>query len=212
MLTLDHLTVIAPTLAEGVAHVRDCLDLDVPFGQRHGYMGTHNHLLQLGNMTYLEIVALDPDGMHPARARWFGLDNQKQVWRDWDAGCRLRGWVARTDRIDAVLRGREAIFGRKVALPMDAPAFDFAIPGDGSLPWGGAVPSIIDRRGKPRSMATIADLGARLHGFSLEHPEAEAIAALLLELGAERAPLARHGPELRYRAQIETPAGLKELS
>ncbi|MCR4523317.1 MULTISPECIES: VOC family protein [Bosea] len=212
MLTLDHLTVIAPTLAEGVAHVRDCLDLDVPFGQRHGYMGTHNHLLQLGDTVYLEIVAVDPDGTNPGRARWFGLDDRKQVRREWDAGRRLCGWVARTDRIDAVLKGREAIFGRKVGLPMDAPAFDFAIPDDGSLPWGGAAPSIIDRRGKPRSMATIADLGAWLRGFSLEHPEADAIAALLLELGTERGPVVSHGPELRYRAQIETPGGLKELS
>ena len=31
MLKLDHLTVIAPSLAEGVEHVRNCLDLDVPF-------------------------------------------------------------------------------------------------------------------------------------------------------------------------------------
>ncbi|MGX1742928.1 VOC family protein [Bosea sp. NPDC055353] len=212
MLTLDHLTVIAPTLAEGVAHVRDCLDLDVPFGQRHGYMVTHNHLLQLGDMAYLEIVSLDPDGVKPGRARWFGLDDQKQVRRDWDAGRRLRGWVARTDGIDDVLKGREAIFGRKIGLPTDASAFDFAIPDDGSLPWGGAAPSIIDRRGKPRSMATIADLGARLRGFSLEHPEAEAIAALLQELRTERGPVVSHGPELRYRAQIETPAGPRELS
>ncbi len=212
MLILDHLTVIAPTLAEGVAHVRGCLDLDVPFGQRHGYMGTHNHLLQLGGTTYLEIVALDPDGVHPGRARWFGLDDKKQLRRDWDAGRRLRGWVARADRIDDVLNGREAIFGRRVGLPMDAPAFDFAIPDDGSLPWGGAAPSIIDRRGKARSMATIADLGARLRGFSLEHPEAQAIAVLLLELGTERGPVVSHAPELRYRARIETPGGLKDLS
>ncbi len=212
MLTLDHLTVIAPTLAEGVAHVRDCLDIDVPFGQRHGYMGTYNHLLQLGDATYLEIVALDPDGAPPGRARWFGLDDQKQVRRDWDAGRRLRGWVARTDRIDDILAGREAIFGRKVGLPMDAPVFDFAIPDDGLLPWGGAVPSIIDRRGKARSMATIADLGALLRGFSFEHPEAEAIASLLRELGTERAPLVTQGAGLRYRAQIETRAGLRELS
>jgi hypothetical protein len=212
MLTLDHLTVIAPTLAEGVAHARDCLDLDVPFGQRHAGMGSWNHLLQLGDTVYLEIVALDPEGMPRGRARWFGLDDQKQVRRDWDAGRRLRSWVARTDRIDVILEGREAIFGRKVALPMDNPAFDFAVPDDGSLPWGGAAPSVIDRRGKPRSMASIADLGARLRGFSLEHPEAEAIAALLRELGAERAPLISHAHELRYRAQIETPAGLRELS
>ena len=212
MLTLDHLTVIAPTLAEGVAHVRECLDLDVPFGQQHGYMGTHNHLLQLGDMTYLEIVALDPEGTPPGRTRWFGLDDRKQVRRDWDAGRRLRGWVARTYGIDDVLKGREAIFGRKTGLPMDAPVFDFAIPDDGSLPWGGAAPSIIDRRGKARSMATIADLGARLRGFSLEHPEAEAIAALLLELGTERGPVVSHGRELSYRARIETPGGLRELS
>jgi hypothetical protein len=212
MLTLDHLTVIAPTLAEGVAHVRDCLDLEVPFGQRHGYMGTWNHLLQLGGMVYLEIVALDPDGVHPGRACWFGLDDQKQVRRDWDAGRRLRGWVARTDVIDDVLKGREAIFGRKVGLPTDDPVFDFAIPDDGSLPWGGAAPSIIDRRGKPRSMATIADLGARLRGFSLEHPEAGKVSALLHELAVERPPGVTYGAELRYRAQIDTPGGLRELS
>ncbi len=86
MLKLDHLTVIAPTLTEGIAHIRSCIDLDVPFGQRHGYMGTHNHLLQLGEQVYLEIVALDPDGERPPRARWFGLDDQK--CRQGRLGCR----------------------------------------------------------------------------------------------------------------------------
>jgi hypothetical protein len=73
MLKLDHISVIAPSLAEGVSHVRACLDLDVPFGQRHAYMGTYNHLLQLGDTVYLEIVALDPEADGPGRARWFGL-------------------------------------------------------------------------------------------------------------------------------------------
>lgn len=212
MLKLDHLTVIAPTLAEGVAHIRACLDLDVPFGQRHAYMATYNHLLQLGDMIYLEIVALDPDADRPGRTRWFGLDDQRKVRREWDAGQRLRGWVARTDDIDVVLEGREAIFGKKVALPMGDPSFDFAIPDDGSLPLGGAAPSIIDRRGKPRSMTTIADLGARLRTFSLEHPDADAISVLLQELGVDRPPAIKQGTDLRYRAQIETPTGSKELS
>ncbi|TXL69832.1 VOC family protein [Vineibacter terrae] len=207
MLKLDHLSVIAPTLIEGVAHVRSCLDIDVPFGQRHDYMGTHNHLLQLGASVYMEIVALDPEGTPPDRARWFGLDDQKAVKADWDAGRRLRGWVARTDVIDAVLAGRQDIFGRKVSLP----SFEFAIPDDGALPLGGAAPSVIDRRGKPRSMATIADLGARLRSFTLEHPDPAAIAALYRDLGIERAPAVVPGSSLRYRAQIETPAGMKEL-
>ncbi|KFC72727.1 hypothetical protein FG93_02178 [Bosea sp. LC85] len=212
MLKLDHLSVIAPTLDEGVSHVRSCLDLDVPFGQRHGFMGTHNHLLQLGGTVYLEIVALDPDAEGPGRARWFGLDDSSAVKADWDAGRRLRGWVARTDTIDLVLRGREGIFGRKVSLPWSDPSFDFAIPDDGALPFDGAAPSIIDRRGKPRAMAAIADLGARLRAFTLQHRDAAALSALYRELGIDRPPVIVPGDDLRYRALIETPAGVKELS
>ncbi|SEG52170.1 VOC family protein [Bosea lathyri] len=211
MLKLDHLTVIAPTLAEGRDHVRACLDIDVPFGQRHAYMGTYNHLLQLGGSVYLEIVALDPDAGHPGRARWFGLDDQKRVRREWDAGCRLRGWVAGTDDMDGLLKDRENVFGRKVSLPINDPSFHFAIPDDGSLPFGGAAPSIIDRRGTPRSMAAIADRGARLREFSLEHPDAALIVALLQDLVIDRPPIVIWGAELRYRAQIETPGGLREL-
>ena len=211
-LHLDHLTVIAPSLAEGVAHVRACLDLDVPFGQRHGYMGTHNHLLQLGGAVYLEIVALDPEGRAPGRPRWFGLDDQAAVKRAWDEGRRLRGWVARTHDIDAVLARGENIFGRKVALPFDDPTFDFAIPDDGSLPGDGAYPSIIDRRGKARSMATMADLGARLQAITLEGPDPATIQRLYGAFAIDTPPMVRPGPTLRYRASIETPAGLRELT
>jgi len=131
---------------------------------------------------------------------------------DWEEGRRLRGWVARTDAIDAVIAGREGIFGEKVPLPAVNSSFDFAIPVDGSLPLDGAAPSIIDRRGKPRSMATMADLGARLRFFSLEHPDPDAIAVLYRELDIHRAPAVVRGRKLRYRAQIETTTGLRELT
>jgi hypothetical protein len=212
MLKLDHITVIAPSLAEGVLHVRNCLDLDVPFGQRHAYMGTYNHLLQLGDTVYLEIVALDPEANAPSRPRWFGLDDQNKVRSDWDEDRRLRGWVARTDMIDAIIAGRGDIFGAKVPLPAVNSSFDFTIPNDGSLPLDGAAPSIIDRRGKPRSMATIADLGARLRSFTVEHPDPAALEVLYRTLTVDRPPEIRRGPKLRYRAQIETPAGLRELT
>jgi hypothetical protein len=212
MLKLDHITVIAPTLIEGVSHVQDCLDLDVPFGTRHDYMGTHNHRLQLGNNVYLEIVARDPQGITPSRACWFGLDNQEKVRSDWNDGRRLRGWVANTDAIDSVLLAHRAIFGDKVPLPAVNPAFDFAIPTDGSLPLDGAAPSIIDHRGDPTSMATIPDLGARLHSLTLEHPNSAAIKALYRELSIDHPPVIVQGSEVRYRALIETPTGLKELT
>lgn len=212
MLKLDHLTVIAPTLAEGVSHVKSCLGLDVPFGARHDYMGSHNHRLQLGNSVYLEIVALDPEGIEPNRARWFGLDNQEQVRADWDAGRRLRGWVANTDAMDDVVSTHGEAFGEKVSLPTVDPTFAFTIPKDGSLPLDGVAPSMIDHRGDTSYIANIPDLGARLHSLILEHPDPAGIAVFYRELAIENPPEIVQGQEVRYRALIETPTGLKELT
>lgn len=74
------------------------------------------------------------------------------------------------------------------------------------------MPSLIDRRGKARSMATIADLGARLLSFALEHPQASAVTALYRELAIDRPPEIVSGSALRYRAKIETASGIRELT
>lgn len=211
MLQLDHLTVIAPTLAEGVAHARACLDIDVPFGRQHPYMGTHNHLLRLGETTYLEIVALDPAAPHPGRPRWFGLDDQTALRKAWDDGLRLRGWVARCDDIDALLPQHESVLGQKVRLQAGEAHFFFAIPEDGSLPGDGVAPSVIDRIGRPPPVAAMADRGARLREVILEHPRPEQVTALYQQLGVETPITLRPGPRPRYRARIDTPGGVKDL-
>ena len=65
---LDRLTVIAPSLEEGVEHVRAGLDLDIPYGGTHPETGTHNHVLRLGEEAYLEVIAVDPDCAGAVRA------------------------------------------------------------------------------------------------------------------------------------------------
>ena len=212
MHALDHLTIIAPTLEDGVAHVRGCLDLDVPFGTRHAYMGTHNHRLQLGGRVYLEIVAIDPKGTSPGWPRWFGLDDQNTVHKDWEAGRRLRGWVARTDDMDATLAPHDGLFGAHVSLPPEAPEFGFSIPQDGGLPFDGAAPSWIDHRSEPTSMADIPDLGARLVSFTMTHPELSAVTGLYQSLAIEGAPDLVAGSQLTYRAEIKTSSGLRVLT
>ncbi len=212
MHALDHLTLIAPTLEEGVAHVRDCLDIDVPFGTRHAYMGTHNHRLQLGGRVYLEIVAVDPKATAPGRPRWFGLDDQDNVRKEWEAGRRLRGWVARTDNMDATLSSYEGIFGAHVSLPPEAPEFGFSIPQGGGLPLDGAAPSWIDHRSEPTAMESIPDLGARLVSFTMTHPDLPAVTALYESLAISGAPTLVEGPQLRYHATIDTPSGLRRLT
>ena len=210
MLTLDHITVIAPTLTEGVEHVSNCLGIAVPFGTRHHDMGTHNHRLQLGEHVYLEIVARDPEGVDPGRARWFGVDDQRHVRSEWGQKRRLCGWVAAIASIEDFVHHRSE-FGEVVPLPFDAPEFAFSIPADGSLPLGGVLPSLIDHRDEPTRMSDIPDLGARLMSFRLVHPEADKIRAIYDGLKIDRPPEIRAGPAFRYEAEIETPDGLRVL-
>ncbi|RDJ24205.1 VOC family protein [Bosea caraganae] len=212
MLQRDHLTVIAPSLAEGVAHVRSCLDLDIPYGRAHDGMGTHNHLLRLGDDVYLEVIAVDPAAPPPGRPRWFGLDDSGLVRSNWDEGFRLRGWVARTTGIADMLARHGAILGEEVRLTGSGRSFSFAVPPGGALPLAGLAPSVIDRGGYPPSIAAMPELGARLRSFTVEHPQPEDVAALYERLGVENPPDIRRGERLRYRAMIETPAGLRELN
>ncbi len=207
MLTLDHLTVVAPTLADGVDHVSVCLGIDVPFGTRHHYMGTHNHRLQLGKNVYLEIVSLDPNGIDPDRARWFGVDDARQVRSDWEQKRRLRGWVAATTSIESLVCQRPE-FGEVVRLPFDEPEFAFSIPSDGSMPLQGVLPSLIDHCDDPTQMSDIPDLGARLTSFSLQHPEPEEIRFIYANLEVDRPPEIKSGATFRYEAEIRTPKGV----
>lgn len=212
MLQLDHITVIAPTLAEGVAHVRACLDIDMPFGRQHQDMGTHNHLLRLGEAVYLEVIAVNPDAPQPAHPRWFGLDDQRALRKAWDAGLRLRGWVTRCTDIDAVLSRHAGTLGRKVRLMSGEVVFHFAIPEDGSLPAGGIAPSVIDRGNRPPPVAAMADLGARLQSFTIAHPEPARVAALYDALEIDAPPAVIPGECLCYRATIATPRGMRDLT
>ncbi|PLL10190.1 riboflavin deaminase [Tabrizicola sp. TH137] len=211
MLKLGHPTVVAPSLEEGFTHVRFCLDMDVPFGTRHAYMGTHNHRLRLGETVYLEIVAVDPFESAPRGPRWFGLDHSDTVRRNWEMGRRLRSWVANTSSMDRLLESFGGVFGVKRNLPEDGPEFSFAVPVDGSLPEDGALPSVIDHCGDTDFIATIPDFGARLRHLDLACPEPERIADISRSLQIDRPPNVGSGESVRYRAVIDTPRGPMEL-
>lgn len=208
MLCLDHLTVIAPSLEEGRAHIRDCLGLEIADSATHPEMGTHNCRLRLGDSTYLEVIAVDPDAPAPAGPRWFGLDDAKAVRAHWDRGERLRAWVARSDDLAAVLREQGALFGEALRLGEVA---RFSLRPDGSLPEDGVLPCVIDRAGRNPPSERMRDFGARLLEFVLEHPAPTQVRARYQEIAIREAPLLRQGPRRRYLAQIETPGGVKTL-
>lgn len=208
----DHLVVIAPDLAEGVAYVRACLGVALPYGGRHPEMGTHNHVLRVGDDVFLEVIAIDEAARAPARARWFGLDERAAVRKAWDQGTRLRGWVARSAGLDTVLAGAPDLFDEIIRVSRGDRSWRFCLPRDGSLPAGGAAPCVIDwgERGTP--VPGMADAGVTLLEFVLECPDPDAVRALYRRMGLSNPPDVQPGPVLRYRARFDTPAGAVELT
>ncbi|MHB2210087.1 VOC family protein [Methylobacterium sp. CM6257] len=212
MLTLDHLVIVAPDLAEGVAHVRDCLGLTMPEGGRHREMGTRNHLLRLGASLFLEVIAVDPEAAPPSRARWFGLDDAAQVRADWEAGRRLRGFVARTGDLDSVLAARGALLGAAATMTRGDLSWRFALRPEGAWPADGAAPCVMDWGPRGNPAVTMPDLGAHLEGIVLTHPDPDAVTALHAALGLTDPPHCVRGAGPRWTARITTPFGPRTLT
>jgi len=211
MIRLDHLVIVAPSLEDGVAHVRETLGVEMPFGGQHPNMGTHNHLLRLGSDVFLEVIAVDRQAPAPPRARWFGLDDAARIAADWQAGRRLRAFVANTDDLAGVLARHGSLFGTPSHQRRGSLSWQFALPDDGALIADGALPYLIEWADHTNPAAAMPDLGCRLVGLVVEHPEAETVRETLASLTLIDAIEVRQGEMARLRAEIETPDGVKWL-
>ncbi len=208
---LDHLSVIAPTLEEGVSHVKECLDVDIPFGRKHTNMGTHNCLLQLGGLVYLEVIAIDENAVPPTYPRWFGLDERTVVKKAWDQGRRLRAWVASTNHFELHMTNHASKYGEMREFQSKKGSFFFAVPRDGSPPFGGVAPSLIDRCGKIPSFPTEANMGCQLEAFRVLHSDVRVVTQLYQTLKVTGSPKVEHSESLQFMAEIQTPSGTKTL-
>jgi len=208
---LDHLVLVAPSLAEGLAHVRESLGLEMSPGGAHPEMGTHNRLLRLGDGAFLEVIAVDPDAPPPARPRWFGLDDAGAVRAAWAEGRRLRAWVARTDSLPALLARHGPALGEAVSVSRGDRRWQFGLRPDGTPPGEGALPCPIDWGPRGTLAPSMPEAGARLLRFAMEHPRSAEIEAGLAGLGVAGAPAVRPGTAFRMEAVIDTPSGPRTL-
>nr|WP_300017286.1 VOC family protein [uncultured Roseobacter sp.] len=73
---MDHFAIGADTLEQGVADMETKLGVTVPRGGKHDAMSTHNCVMQAGNESFFELIAIDPNApADPGRVRWFTLDD-----------------------------------------------------------------------------------------------------------------------------------------
>lgn len=184
--SLDHVTVLADTLAQGVDHVRDALGVTVPRGGRHQRMGTHNAIAQAGPDRFLEILANDPDAERPERPRWFGLDGPDM--REAVAKSPLlAAWVIRTPDIEASLdAGRRAGLNLGSAMEMTRGDLKWliSIRDDGILPEGGTLPVLIEWPGRAHPSSQMGQVGLALSTVTLRHPQPDQLAHWLEAVNA----------------------------
>lgn len=207
---LDHITIVAPTLAAGIELVRATLGVMPEVGGEHPSMGTHNYLLRLGENIFLEVIAINPHAPRPPRCRWFELDRVMH-----GQSPRLAAWVARTDDIEAASAASQMSLGHVEPMSRGSLNWLISILPDGSLPLHGIAPTLIEWPPNTHPASMLNDSGCtlvRLEGF---HPDPAKVKSILECIGFEDdvriSPLSK-GERPYLVAHIKTPSGLRYLS
>lgn len=206
---IDHIVVTAPSLDAGADYVRDALGVLPQSGGAHQRMGTHNCLLRLGNTMYLEIISIDPSAPSPARPRWFQLDRKRSITQP-----RLATWICRTNDIIAATAVSAICLGSIETMSRGVLHWQITIPEDGSLPFDGMAPSLIEWSGENHPAAGLHDAGCSLLRLEAYHPAAPEISRMLQSIGFEGEFSVQPVPQSqspRLVAHIQTPTGLRRL-
>ena len=207
MCEFDHLVLGAHTLEQGAAFVEAVLGVKPQPGGKHVAMGTHNLLLKLGAKSYLEVIAIDPEGVTPQRPRWFGLDSERtrQQLRD---KPRLLTWVVRSDDIEAAVRNCPLALGAIHRMSRGAFSWRITIPEDGVLIGDGLVPGVIQWDGLAHPADKLADRSCEFVKLEALHPSPADLVPALAALGLERAISLAAAGRSQLIATLRSPRGV----
>ena len=218
---LDHLVVLADSLAQGAAWCEAELGVRPGPGGTHALMGTHNHLLRVATVdfpqAYLEIIAIDPapPGGRPARTRWFDMDDTLLRDAVRQHGPRLVHWVAQVPDAPAAVQAlarrdidRGEVLAASRMTPRGPLQWEITVRPDGRRLFDGCLPTLI-QWGQAHPVAGMPESGVTLHGLSVTHPEAEALRGALDAVGLDHVPV-QSGPA-NLCALLITPRGRVRL-
>ena len=224
---LDHLVILADTLAQGELWCEATLGVTPNAGGEHPLMGTYNRLIHIASpefpRAYLEIIALNP-GATPKRAagqkRWFDMDDpalRKQVANE---GPRLIHWVAAVPDLASTHAAwkqqlqidRGSILKASRPTPNGLLEWQITVRDDGQRLMDGCLPTLIEW-GAQHPCTSLPDCGVELQSLQLAHADAPVLQQAL-DAAALTVPHITTTPSNSpaIRATLHTPRGLITLN
>ncbi len=204
---IDHIAIGASSLENGVAALKATLGVTVPSGGKHVAMSTHNCVMQSGNESFLELIAIDPDAPAPARTRLFTLDDPKTQARLKERP-RALCWVVQTDNLDQVVANSPVSLGEVINLSRGDLTWRLTVPNYGHLPENAMLPVFIEWSPGPHPSTMQRDLGVKLNKVILSHPEPDALNAMFVQLKVDHLATIYKGPQSAQAFELSSPNGV----
>lgn len=208
---IDHLLLGVPELGAGVQWLQDEFNMEAGQGGRHLGVGTHNALVALGNRTYLEVIAPDPQQLVPKAALPYGLGMLSVP--------RLINWAVRVPDMDTwasrlyqlgiptQLKARHRVNpdGRRLVWRTAVmPATPFV----NGVDLTGLIPFAIDWQDTLHPSET-APAGIVLESLSLCHPQSALVQTTVAALGLPA--LVEQAEEPCLKAQVRSGLGIHRI-
>ena len=224
---LDHLVVMADTLAQGAAWCEATLGVAAAPGGEHPLFGTHNRLLTIESpafpLAYLEIIAINPEATGDRQTgaaglkRWFDMDDAALREQVRAHGPRLIHWVARVpDLQEAAARlamleiDRGEVLRASRMTPAGLLEWQITVRPDGRRLFDGCLPTLIEW-GAVHPAAGMPPSGLALQSLALKHPRAAALSEACAAIGF--AAIAIHSAaQPALEAVLSPPRGTLTLS
>ena len=204
---IDHFAIGCSSLAAGVASLKKSLGVEVPNGSKHDMMSTHNCVMQSGNESFLELIAVDPDAPAPGRTRWFTLDDPKTTTRLAERP-RALCWVVSTDNLDEIVAASPVDLGEIVTFVRGERSWRLTVPADGHLPEKALLPAFIEWSPGPHPSTGQQNLGVALNRVQLHHPDPESVTDKLAQLKVDHLATVTQGAEAALSFELSTPGGI----
>jgi pimeloyl-ACP methyl ester carboxylesterase len=216
---VDHLVVMAATLAQGVQWCEATLGITPGPGGQHALMGTHNRLFTIASQrypqAYFEIIAIDPTAPAPARRRWFDMDDpllREQLVRGGPQLVHFAASVPDAQASVAALAAQD--IDRGAVLQASRPTargllqWQITVRDDGQRLFNGCLPTLI-QWGDVHPTQDMPDSGVTLQELQIDHPQVEVLDAAYHAIELHGVTI-KEGPA-SLLARMLTPRGLVEI-